>query len=226
MKVVFERSKFQGENWDACVRAFLAYPGIMVMGRNFATRAPASFFVKLNKERAINTMNQANTEFLRSLEGLGEQHVQQLIATDSDTRMSWSIFLDADLQEVLTFRGLPLLDPGYTSEQDWEDLTSGTVVGSLVTSLINTRITKIDHTPIGSPIVELTSPSGQRYGVTFTALHSLTVPAAEHEEISQIDEVLGTSGRTWFVFRPATLHPGLHQMVAQAESAEWTVLDD
>ena len=221
LRGVFDRSPFSGEAWTACIDAFLVWPGMPLLPVNCTNHEPASYFLNLNTEHEPTPVSESEAACRLQLDALGERVVWQLVSANSATRMSFAIYLDDELQEVLAFSGRPMPGPFFTDVQNTEDLAAGTVVRSLVSGLVDTRIAKVDVSRIEQRSVELTSASGMRYRVTFGDLRMIMHPDPVHETIAQVDELLGPSGRTWFVFRPVDLHPEKRQMSVQADSAEW-----
>ena len=218
LRTLLARASFGGDAWIACTNAFLRYPGIPVLGSNFTTLGPASFFLHLNASREPDFGTEregrwGEVEFRRTLSELGEQRLQQLVATD-ETR-SWVIYLSEDLKAILAFHGRLKPGPRFDPAEDERDIAEGNVLREVLPGEVAT-IHKLDLTDMRSARVEVTNERGQRFELTFSGYHRIQSPAASNETVAQIVEIRGQSGRSWFVFKPRK--PGGRVLAVQAES--------
>lgn len=221
---VLARAPFEGDAWNACIAAFLGYPGLPLLMHNGTSQAPASFFLRLYTSReptyAPDGEGQwGEAEFRRRLGELGEQKLAML--TSSDGSRSWAIYMSEGLDEVLAYHGRSLPGPQYSLEDDREDVIRGTLIRHLASHLIRTKIVKLDRSKLPVLNVELADDSGHHYAVRFERWHRVSTPSPGNEEIVSIDEVRGPSGRTWFIFEPAKQNSG-RKMAVQAENGSWT----
>lgn len=219
LQTVLAAAPFHGEAWTACTRAFLAYRALPVVGSNFTTLAPASFFLGLYErvEPDFGTEREGRwgeAEFRRTLAGLGDQRLQQLIATDG-TR-SWAIYLTEDLKAVLAFHGRVLPGPRFDPNQDEQDVREGEVVRELLPAGLS-RVDKLDLSTFGSVSVHLTHAAGERYELIFSGCQRIQHPPPGDSTVRRVEEVRGQSGRIWFVFRRVGSE---RPMAIQAEAIE------
>jgi hypothetical protein len=223
LRQVLARAPFEGNAWSACVAAFLGAPGHPLLAQSGVTQAPASFFLNLYVTReptypAEGEGRWGEADLRRRFTELGEQRVTLLITTDHSR--SWAIYLNDALDEVLAFHGRTLPGPQYSFEDDQQDVETATPVRHLKSGLSGTRVVRFDHSRLGAPVVDLSDASGNRYVVRFTGFRRV-MASTDNVEISRIDELLGPSGRTWFVFEPVQHHEG-RKLAVQAESATWS----
>jgi hypothetical protein len=222
---VLARAHFEGDAWNACVAAFLSHPGLPLLMHNGTSKAPASFFLRLYTSReptyALDGEGQwGEAELRRELADLGEQTVVMLLAPA--TTETWVAYFNEGLDTVLAFHGRSKPGRRYTPEEDEEDLSSGTLIRSLVPRLTRATIVRLDLRDLGNARVELSDGSGHRYQITFARIRCLRHPSAGNEEVvTRVDEIRGPSGRRWFVFPVADQHGG-RILAVQAESATWT----
>lgn len=201
---LFKDARFEGEAWQSCVAAFLATPGVPLLSQNSTTHAPASFFYQLFEPRGSSDRAFQRPEWttmLRQLESLGDRPVAQLIITDAS--FSWVLFLSDDLGEVLAFGGRPL--PGrsrYDAAEDESDVRSAKFVREVLGSAGQLRLTKFGRERADISVV-LVDATGATLTITFERALSVHLPSPENESVRRLVEVLGASGRTWFVFEPA-----------------------
>jgi len=135
LRTLFAAAPFGGQAWTDCTKAFLGIRAIPVLGSNFTTMAPASFFLRLytSREPDFGTDREGRwgeVDFRRTLTELGEQRLQMLIASD-ETR-SWVIYLTEDLKTILAFHGRLKPGPGFAPEDDEHDIGHGEVVRDLL----------------------------------------------------------------------------------------------
>ena len=218
LRTLFATAPFGGQAWTDCTKAFLGIRAIPVLGSNFTTLAPASFFLRLyaSREPDFGTDREGRwgeVDFRRTLTELGEQRLQMLIA--SDEMRSWVIYLTEDLKTILAFHGRLKPGPRFAPEDDEHDIGHGEVVRDLLPGDL-ARVDKLDLTNMRSARVEVRDARGQCYELTFGGCHRIQHPAPGNELVAQAVEVRGQSGRSWFVFRPA--EPSGRVLAIQADS--------
>jgi len=219
LRTLFATASFGGQAWTYCMKAFMGIRAIPVLGSNFTTLAPASFFLHLyaSREPDFGTDREGRwgeVDFRRTLTELGEQRLQMLIASD-ETR-SWVIYLSEDLKTILAFHGRLKPGPRLAPEDDEHDIGHGEVVRDLLPAEF-ARVDKLDLTDMLSARVEVRDVRGQCYELTFAGCHRIQHPAPGNELVAQAVEIRGPSGRSWFVFRPGEPHNG-RVLAIQAES--------
>jgi hypothetical protein len=218
LRTLFARAPFGGEAWMACTKAFLGVRAVPVLGSNYTTMAPASFFLRLyaSREPDFGTDREGRWgegHFRKTLSELGEQRVQMLIATD-ETR-SWAIYLSEGLKAILAFHGRLKPGPQFAPEDDERDIGEGEVVREVLSGE-PAKVDKLDLTDMPSAKVEVRDARGHRYELTFSGCCRIQHPAPDNETVAQVVEVRGQSGRSWFVFRLPK--PGGRVLAIQAES--------
>ena len=223
LREVFRRAPFEGQAWEACVGAFLATPGVPLLMQNGVSQAPAAFFLNLFTTREPTYPPDGEgrwgeSDLRRRLAELGDRWLSQLIATDA-TR-SWAVYLNKSLDEVLAFHGRTLPGPRHTVEDDEADLLEPTLIRHLPIDVAGMRAVRLDNSKLGSSRVVLADAVGRGYEFRFTGLRSLRTSTPGDAEIRLIDEIRGSSGRTWFIFDPLDQTTG-RKLAVQADSAEW-----
>lgn len=219
LQTVLAAAPFHGEAWTACTTAFLAYRALPLVGSNFTTLAPASFFLGLyeRSEPDFGTDREGRwgeAEFRRTMGELGDQKLQQLVATDG-TR-SWAIYLTEDLKAVLAFHGRVKPGPRFDPKQDEQDVREGEVVRELLPAGLST-VDKLDLSTVKTVTVHVTGAAGEQYELIFSGCQRIQHPPPGDSTVRKVDEVRGQSGRTWFVFRRVGSD---RPMAIQAEAAE------
>jgi hypothetical protein len=220
LETVLAAAPFEGDAWTSCQTAFLTYRAIPVLGSNFTTLAPASFFLRLyeSREPDFGTEREGHwgeAEFRRIMSEIGEQKVQQFVATDKSR--SWVIYLSEDLRSVLAFHGRVRPGGHFDPRDDDKDLDEGEVIRQVLAPGSAT-VRRLDLSNRMAPTVELTAATGERYRVAFAGCRRISRPAPSNTQVQSIDEVRGRSGRSWFVFRG--LESNQRLMVIQADSVE------
>ena len=218
LRTLFASAPFSGEAWTSCTKAFLGLRAVPVLGSNFTTLAPASFFLHLyaSREPDFGTDREGRwgeADFRRTLLALGEQKLQTLVATD-ETR-SWAIYLSEDLKAILAFHGRLKPGPQFAPEDDERDIGQGEVVRDVLPGEA-VNVEKLDLTGMPSAKVEVRNERGERYELTFSGWHRIQHPPPGNETVARVVEIRGPSGRSWFVFRIA--EPGARVLAIQAES--------
>jgi len=218
LRTLFATASFGGQAWTYCMKAFMGIRAIPVLGSNFTTLAPASFFLRFyaSREPDFGTDREGRwgeVDFRRTLIELGEQRLQMLIASD-ETR-SWVIYLTEDLKTILAFHGRLKPGPRFELEDDEHDIGHGEVVRDLLPGQ-PASVDKLDLTDMRSARIEVRDALGQCYELTFSGCHRIQHPAPGNELVAEAVEVCGHSGRSWFVFRPAA--PNGRVLAIQAES--------
>ncbi len=220
LRTLFDTAPFSGQAWTACKSAFLGYRAIPVLGSNFTTRAPASYFLRLYADREPDFGKDRDgrwgePDFVRPLMELGEQKLQLLVATDG-TR-SWAIYLTEDLQAILAFHGRLKPGPQLPPEDDQRDIDQGEMVRNVLAS-DSVRVERLDLTTMSSAKVEISDANGQRHELIFSGWRRIQHAAPGSEVAAGIVELRGQSGRSWFVFRP--LGQSGRPLAIQADSVE------
>jgi hypothetical protein len=219
LRSLLAAAPFTGEAWEACTKAFLGLRALPVLGSNFTTLAPASFFLRLyaSREPDFGTDREGRwgeVAFRTTLSELGEKRLQMLIA--SDATRSWVIYLSEDLKAILAFHGRLKPGPQFSLDDDERDIGQGDVVRDLLAGE-PAKVEQLDLTSMRSAKVEVKNASGQRYELTFNGCSRIQHPAPGNETVARVVEVRGQSGRSWFIFKPE--EPGGRVLAIQAESA-------
>lgn len=220
LQTVLVAAPFSGDNWNACTKAFLAIRAIPILGMNFSTAGPASFFLRVyeSREPDFGTDREGywgEKECRQTLAELGDQKVQQLVATDENR--SWSMYLSEDLKAVLAFHGRAKPGPRFSPQDDQRDLSDGEVVRELLPPGI-AKLERLDRRNFRSVKVEVLAASGERYELTFKDCLRIQAPAPGNETVNAVHEVRGESGRSWFVFRG--MNSAERVLTIQAKSVE------
>ena len=218
----FDRAHFDGESWRSCVAAFLAVPGVPVLGQNFTTQGPATFFHKLFQPKADDPSGPASlwSGLLEQLESLGDQRVTELVMTEETS--SWVIFLTEDLNDVVAFGGRPLPQPKYSTEQDDNDIATGKVIRQVIVADNGMRLTNVERFNLDAR-VELLDHSQQRYLIVFERALRIRFPEPKNEDVRALVEIEGSTGRKWFHFEPVRSQSG-RKLTVQASGVSWRIV--